>query len=276
MHRPIKSKVYLVGAGPGNPELLTLKAVRLLQAAEVVLYDRLIGEGILELVSPEAELIFVGKASGNHALPQPEINSLLIEKANENKMVVRLKGGDPFIFGRGGEEVLACREAGIPFEIVPGITAATAVGAYSGIPLTHRGVSPLVTFITGHASKSGTLPDIQWELLAKSNHTLVFYMGLSTLPLIAKELIFYGTSPDTPVAVVQEGSLTRQRTVTGILDNIVEKVEQQQLKSPALIIIGEVVKLREYMQWFEEQSYSSFDDAIALSTAFSPESSKYS
>ncbi len=256
-------KVYLVGAGPGNPELLTLKAVRLLQEAEVVIYDRLIGKEILEFADSNAELIFVGKASGHHTLPQPKINTLLIQKAKENKRVVRLKGGDPFIFGRGGEEALACQEEGIPFEVVPGVTAATAVGAYTGIPLTHRGTSHLVTFITGHSAK-GKLPNLQWDLLAKSTHTLVFYMGLSTLPLIAKELMFHGSPPDTPTAVVQEGSLRGQKTVVGTLANITEQVGQQQLHPPVLIIVGEVVKFREWMHWFEEQSSYEMPESPTL------------
>lgn len=261
-----KGIVYLVGAGPGDSELMTLKAVQLLRNAEVVVYDRLVGKQILEFIAPEAEVIFVGKSQGCHTVPQPDINAILVEKAQLGKTVVRLKGGDPFIFGRGGEEALECQKAGIPFEVVPGVTSATAVGAYAGIPLTHRGLSSSVTLITGHL-RSGELPNVPWECLAKTNHTVVFYMGLSTLPLITQQLMAHGCSSDLPVAVIQEGTLPQQRAVVGNLQTIIDLVETHKLRSPSLIIIGEVVRLRESLQWFETKvSFADFQSPTALNS----------
>ncbi|MBF0351268.1 MAG: uroporphyrinogen-III C-methyltransferase [SAR324 cluster bacterium] len=259
-------KVFLVGAGPGDPELLTLKALRLIRSAEVIVYDRLVGEEILEFVSPDKEMIFVGKTSGRHTLPQESINQVLIEKAQEGKQVVRLKGGDPFIFGRGGEEALACKNAGIPFEIIPGITAANAVAAYAGIPLTHRGISQCLTLITGHIQQGEQLPDLNWSQFTSPNQTLVFYMALSTLPQIVERLTGHGLSPQTPIAVIENGTLDRQRTVVATLDLISHEVERAHVQSPCLIVVGQVVALREELQWFEQLSEA---DMVSVASGMS-------
>lgn len=249
-------KVYLVGAGPGDPELITLKGKRALEDAEVVIYDRLVGEGILDFINPSAELIFVGKESSFHTSPQEEINELIVLHARRGKRVVRLKGGDPYIFGRGGEEATHLFSEGIPFEVVPGVTAASGVSAYAGIPLTDRRYSPAVTFVTGHRMKGEGLEDLNWSALAELGHTLVFYMGVANVSIIAKNLIENGRSANTPAALVSRGTMPEQRTVVGTLSNISQRAEEEGVKPPALFIIGEVVSLSSVLNWFEEYSPS--------------------
>ena len=247
-----QGKVFLVGAGPGDPELMTVKAVRLLQTADVIIYDRLVSDAIMDMASPKAEMIYAGKASNKHTIPQEEISRLLVTKAKEGKTVVRLKGGDLFVFGRGGEETLELKAAGVSFEVVPGITSATGVSSYAGIPLTHRGISTSVTLVTGHAQKSDTHPDLNWEILSMPNQTLVFYMGLITLPQITYQLVQHGLSEETPVAVIHKGTMPEQRTVVGKIKNIAQLVSQKELSPPSLVIIGQVVQLREQLKWFQE------------------------
>ena len=242
-------EVYLVGGGPGDPDLLTFRALRLMQQADVVVYDRLVATPILDMTRRDAERIYVGKERDNHAMPQEEINLLLARLAKEGNRVVRLKGGDPFIFGRGGEEIDTLAEQGIPFQVVPGITAASGCAAYAGIPLTHRDYAQSVTFVTGHL-KDGTM-NLNWEQLAQPNQTVVFYMGLHGLPVISKELMARGVSPQMPVALIQHGTTEKQRVFTGNLSNIVELVEREQPKPPTLIIVGEVVNLQEKLSWYK-------------------------
>ena len=242
-------EVYLVGGGPGDPDLLTFRALRLMQQADVVVYDRLVAKAILEMTRRDAERIYVGKEADNHAMRQEEINELLAKLAKEGKRVVRLKGGDPFIFGRGGEEIDTLAEQGIPFQVVPAVTAASGCAAYSGIPLTHRDYAQSVTFVTGHL-KDGTI-NLDWEHLAQANQTVVFYMGLRGMPIISKELIARGVSPEMPVALVQQGTTEKQRVITGTLSNIQELIEREQPKPPTLIIVGEVVNLQEKLSWYQ-------------------------
>jgi len=234
-------KVFLVGAGPGDPELLTLKAARVLREAEAVVFDHLVGEGVLELLNPAARRIYAGKEAGNHSLPQDQINSLLVELAREGLKVVRLKGGDPFIFGRGGEEMEELLASGIACEVVPGITAASGISACTGMPLTHRDHSRTVVFTTGHL-KDGTV-NLDWAALTRPQQTVVIYMGLGALDIICVELVAHGLAADTPVAVVHAGTTPAQITVTGTLDTIVGAVREAKLRSPALIIVGSVVSL---------------------------------
>ena len=241
--------VYLVGAGPGDPELLTLKAARLLGEAQVVVYDRLVGEGILNLIPVGASRIAVGKAPGFHCVPQVEINSLLVSIARTGRRVVRLKGGDPFLFGRGSEEALYLRAHGIPFEVVPGVTAASGACAYAGIPLTHRGESRLVQLVTGHLQEGEEL-DLPWESLASSKGTLAFYMGLANLPQIAERLIAAGLDRHTPAAAIQAGTLPEQRRVLGTVETLPDRVRAAGLRAPVLIVIGSVVALAESLDWF--------------------------
>ena len=242
-------KVYLVGAGPGNPDLLTLRAARLLGEAEVVVYDRLVGTGIVELAPRTAQRIFVGKARSNHALPQEEINALLVRLAFEGRRVVRLKGGDPFVFGRGGEEAEALAAHGIAFEVVPGITAATGIAAYAGIPLTHRDHAQAVTFVTGHL-KDGTM-NLDWAALARPGQTVVIYMGLLGLPILAHELIAHGLPASTPAAVVQQGTTANQRVITGTLATLPGLAFDARLEPPTLIVVGSVVGLQQDLSWFD-------------------------
>lgn len=242
-----KGEVYLVGAGPGDPELLTLKALRLMQQADVVIYDRLVSTPILELCRRDAEKVYVGKARSNHSVPQEGINALLVKYAQAGKRVCRLKGGDPFIFGRGGEEIQELFAAGIPFQVVPGITAASGCSAYAGIPLTHRDYAQSVRFLTGHL-KEGS-PELPWSELVYENQTLVLYMGLVGLEHICQQLIAHGQRPDMPVALVSKGTTPEQKVVVGTLSNIASKIAEYQIHAPTLTIIGEVVSLREQLQW---------------------------
>jgi uroporphyrinogen III methyltransferase/synthase len=246
-------KVYLIGAGPGDPGLFTLKGRELLENADVVVYDRLVGDRILAFASPKAELIYVGKISGQHALSQDQINELLVEKASQGKNVARLKGGDPFLFGRGGEEALFVREHGIEFEVVPGVTSAIAVPAYAGIPVTHRDATSSFAVITGHEKPDKTTSSIKWKEIANGIGTLVFLMGVENLGFIADNLIKNGRNPNTPVALVRWGTLPEQEVLTGTLENIVKKVEESSFKPPAIIIVGEVVDLRHDLNWIEKK-----------------------
>lgn len=241
-------EIYLVGGGPGDPDLLTFRALRLMQQADVVLYDRLVSEGVLELVRRDAERIYVGKAKANHAVPQDQINQLLIDYAKQGKRVCRLKGGDPFIFGRGGEEIERLMDEGIPFQVVPGITAASGCSSYAGIPLTHRDHAQSVRFVTGHL-KDGTI-DLDWDNLARESQTLVFYMGLSGLAKICESLIAHGANDKTPIAIVQQGTTSNQKVLVGELETFAEKVSQAKIKAPTLIIVGSVVTLRDKLDWF--------------------------
>ncbi|WP_168418007.1 siroheme synthase CysG [Acinetobacter towneri] len=242
-----KGEVYLVGAGPGDPELLTLKALRLMQQADVVIYDRLVSTPILELCRRDAEKVYVGKARSNHAVPQEGINALLVKYAQAGKRVCRLKGGDPFIFGRGGEEIQELYEAGVSFQVVPGITAASGCSAYAGIPLTHRDYAQSVRFLTGHL-KEGS-PELPWSELVYEHQTLVLYMGLVGLETICEKLIAHGQRADMPVALISKGTTPEQKVVVGTLADIASKVAQHQIQAPTLTIIGEVVSLREQLKW---------------------------
>ncbi|MFW1889270.1 siroheme synthase CysG [Acinetobacter johnsonii] len=242
-----KGEVYLVGAGPGDPELLTLKALRLMQQADVVIYDRLVSPAIMELCRRDATKIYVGKARSNHAVPQEGINALLVEFASKGQRVCRLKGGDPFIFGRGGEEIQELFAAGVPFQVVPGITAASGCSAYAGIPLTHRDYAQSVRFLTGHL-KEGS-PELPWDELVYQNQTLVLYMGLVGLEKICEKLIEHGQRPDMPVALISKGTTPEQKVVVGTLADIASKVEENHIQAPTLTIIGDVVSLREQLQW---------------------------
>lgn len=243
--------VYLIGAGPGDPELLTFKAVRLMQKADVVVYDRLVSQDILELARRDAEKVYVGKAKSNHTLPQEAINDLLVKRALKGERVVRLKGGDPFVFGRGGEEIQTLQQHGIPVQVVPGITAATGAASYSGIPLTHRDHAQSVVFATGHLQDNSI--NLNWSALAQKRQTLVFYMGLTGLSILCRELIKYGMPQEMPVALVQSATCENQKVVTGTLDNIVATAELVGMKPPTLIIVGTVVQLRQQLSWLENQ-----------------------
>ncbi|MGC8490501.1 MAG: uroporphyrinogen-III C-methyltransferase [Syntrophobacteraceae bacterium] len=249
-----KGKVYLVGAGPGDPGLFTLRGRQVLETAEVVIFDYLANEELLKFAPPTAERIYVGKKGGDHTLGQEGINALLVEKGREN-IVVRLKGGDPYIFGRGGEEAQALVENSIPFETVPGISAASAVPAYAGIPLSHRDFTSTIAFITGHerADKEEGESKIAWDKIATGAGTLVFFMGVKNLPEICRKLIACGRSADTPIALVRWGTTPMQKTVAGTLSDIVEKVKAANLQPPAVIVVGEVVTCREELNWFENR-----------------------
>jgi len=253
MNKPLTlaaGKVWLVGAGPGDPELLTLKAARLIAAADALVYDHLVGDGIADLARPDARRIYAGKEASKHTLPQEEINRLLVDLAREGLSVVRLKGGDPFIFGRGGEELETLVEAGIPFEVVPGVTAAAGCGAYSGFPLTHREHAQAVTFVTGHL-KDGSV-NLDWPALARPCHTVVFYMGLGAASEICRQMIAHGLPASTPAAVVRNGTQPDQKTLLATLGTLPEAIASSGIKPPALIVVGSVVSLHGKLSWFEK------------------------
>ena len=245
-----KGKVYLVGSGPGDPDLLTLKAYKLLQRAEVVLHDSLVSQEILSLVNNSALLVDVGKRASHHSKHQSEINDLLVDHGSSNRCVVRLKGGDPFVYGRGGEELQALVAANIAFEVVPGITAASGCASYAGIPLTHRDYSQAVMFITAQCKNSEE--NLNWPSIARQNQTLVVYMGLLKNEVLAERLIKYGRAPDTAVAVIENGTTNSQRVITGTLRTLSDLVEKHRVISPALIIVGEVVSLASTLDWFTD------------------------
>jgi len=248
------AKVYLVGAGPGDPGLITVKGRECLAKADVVIYDYLAAPSLLKHASSHAELIYVGKKGGDHTLPQDEINALIVAKAREKKVVTRLKGGDPFVFGRGGEEAEVLAEAGIPFEIVPGVTSAVAAPAYAGIPLSHRRLTATIAFVTGHEDPKKEESGIDWAALARGIGTLVFFMGIKNLPHIVAELTRHGRPPQTPVALVRWGTTPQQVTVSGTLADIVSRVKEAGLKAPAIIVVGDVVDLRQRLKWFEKRA----------------------
>lgn len=242
-------EVYLVGGGPGDPDLLTFRALRLMQQVDVCVYDKLVSKEVMELVRRDAELIYVGKSRDQHTLPQEDINHLLVRLAKEGKRVLRLKGGDPFIFGRGGEEIETLMENNVPFQVVPGVTAANGVSSYAGIPLTHRDYAQSCLFTTGHL-KDGTV-NLDWAALVRPKQTVVIYMGLVGLPEICRQLIAHGAEQGLPIAIVQQGTTQRQRVVAGTLATLPGQVENAGLRAPCLIIVGEVVRLREKLAWFE-------------------------
>lgn len=248
-----KGYVYLVGAGPGDPKLITIKGSECIAIADVLVYDRLASRRLLKLARPDCELIYCGKSPDRHTLRQEEINQLLVDRGLEGKIVTRLKGGDPFVFGRGGEEAEALLEAGIQFEVVPGITSAIAVPAYAGIPVTHRDITTSFAVITGHEDPTKNETTIHWDHLAQSHGTLVFLMGMANLPLIAQKLMENGKKPTTPVAIIQWGTRPEQRTLVGQLDTISTEVQKHGFSNPSIIIVGEVVSLREKLQWFEKK-----------------------
>lgn len=242
--------VYLVGAGPGDPELLTLRAARLIDQADAIVYDNLVSTAVLQRAPERARRIYAGKRRGNHTLPQEELNLLLVNLARQGLRVVRLKGGDPYTFGRGGEEAEVLAGHGVPFEVVPGITAAAGVAAYSGIPLTHRDHAQSCVFVTGHL-KDGSM-DLDWEGLARRHQTVAIYMGLTGLPTLCAELIAHGLPPDWPAAIVQQGTTPQQRTVVGTLATLPRLAEEANLRAPTMILVGQVVGLRHKLGWKEE------------------------
>jgi len=260
-----KGEVYLVGAGPGDPDLLTFRALRLMQQADVAVYDRLVSQGIVDLVRRDAELVYVGKERNNHTIPQEDINQLLVRLAQEGKRVVRLKGGDPFIFGRGGEEIETLKENNVDFQVVPGITAAAGCSTYGGIPLTHRDHAQSCTFVTGHL-KDGTV-NLNWSALAHQNQTIVFYMGLQAVNIIHQKLVEFGLDDDTPAALVEQGTTENQRVHIATLGTLSEVVKEQNVLPPSIIIVGTVVTLHEKLKWFSpnNERTSTFQSAMGRS-----------
>lgn len=244
-------KVWLVGAGPGDPDLLTVKAARLIAAADAIVYDHLVGEGIMQLARPDARCIYVGKQAARHTLTQDAINQLLLDLAGEGCSVVRLKGGDPFIFGRGGEELETLLASGVPFEVVPGVTAATGCAAYAGFPLTHRAHAQSVVFVTGHLKNHSV--DLDWPALARPKQTVVFYMGVGGAEEICHQMIAHGLPPETPAAVIRNGTLPCQQTLLGTLGTLAQKISGSGIKPPALIVVGSVVSLHEKLNWYEKK-----------------------
>ena len=249
--------VALVGAGPGDPGLLTVRGLELLRRADVVVYDRLLHPRLLD-EAPRARRVFAGKAAGRHALPQGRINALLVKHARRGRRVVRLKGGDPFVFGRGGEEALALARARVPFEVVPGVSAAVAAPAYAGIPLTHRGVACSFAVVTGHEEAGKPGPGVDWARLATAVDTLVVLMGVTALPRIARTLVAHGRPAGTPVALVRWGTTDLQETLTGRLDDIARRAHAARLEPPVVAVIGDVVALRRHLQWFPEHALPAF------------------
>lgn len=249
----VHGKVFLVGAGPGDPGLLTVRAVEVLRAADVVIYDRLVNKAILELAPKTAEKIYVGKRAGKHVLPQEKINELLVNTALDGKIAVRLKGGDPFLFGRGGEEAEALAEKHVDFEVVPGVTSAIAAPAYAGIPLTHRDYASSVAIVTGHRVEN-TGKIIKWSKLASAVDTIVILMGVEPLESTAAKLMEGGLDPDTPVAIIEQGTSKKQRSLIGKLGTIAKEAKKRNVKAPAVIVIGKVVTLGEKLSWFKKPS----------------------
>jgi uroporphyrin-III C-methyltransferase/precorrin-2 dehydrogenase/sirohydrochlorin ferrochelatase len=247
--KSVNGEVYLVGAGPGDPDLLTFKALRLMQKADVVIYDRLVSEPILDMVRRDAEKIYAGKASSNHAIPQENINQMLVRLAREGKRVLRLKGGDPFIFGRGGEELAELVDENIEFQVVPGITAASGCASYAGIPLTHRDHSQACIFVTGHRRNGAE--DLNWEMLSHANQTVVFYMGLENVQRICSSLKAHGRAAETPAALVEKGTTAAQRVFIGNLDSLPGIIADNEVRAPTLMLVGEVVKLHDKLGWYK-------------------------
>ena len=260
--------VYLVGCGPGDPELLTLRAYRLMQGADVALYDHLVSDEVMALLPATVERIFVGKERDRHTMPQQAINDLLVRHARDGKRVLRLKGGDPFIFGRGGEEIDTLAGEGVPFEVVPGITAALGVASYAGIPLTHRDHAQSCLFVTGHRKEDGF--EMDWHALTRPRQTVVVYMGLLGLPALCDGLIAHGMPADTPAAVIQQGTTRDQRVVTGTLATLARQVAAAKLTPPTLMIVGDVVRLREKLAWFRPEDAERIAGQPVLDASRSP------